>query len=119
MKTEFGVALLEHMDKQVLPKLKYILSQAIDTHRPSLVVRAILLIATIVEGLDPLPPNLEPYLIDRLHRLVRAMHGDDYASMGAYSTMVKFIHSMQLSPGKEGIYAAFAQLQRQLVLPPS
>lgn len=53
--SEFSDALLEHMDKLVVPKLKYVLAQAIDTQRPTLVLRAILLIAIVVNGIQALP----------------------------------------------------------------
>lgn len=104
------------MDKKVLPKLKYILAQAIDTQRPSLVVRAVLLIVIIVNGVRPLPESLEPFLLDRLKRLVRAMSNEDYHSMQGYSQLVSLVQSLSIPIGEEedGIWKEIFRLQSRL-----
>lgn len=113
--TDFGSALLEHLDHVVIPKLKYILAQAIDTQRPSLVVRAILLIAILVNGIRPLPDGLEPFLLDRLRRLVRAMSCEDYTSMTGYGQLVEYMQSIVIPSGCTGIWADLFRLQTRLV----
>lgn len=112
--THFGAALLEHMERQVLPKLKYVLAQAIDTQRPSLVVKAILLIAIIVNGIRPLPDGLEPFLLDRLRRLVRAMASEDYSSMHGYAQLAGYIQSLAIPPIDEGVWRELSRLQSRL-----
>lgn len=77
-----------------MPSLKYMLSQAIDTHRPSLVLRALLLIVLLVNGRRPLPDDLEPFLADRLRRLLRALQGEDYSRMPGYGRLFKTVMSI-------------------------
>ena len=112
--TYFGAALLEHMERQILPKLKYVLAQAIDTQRPSLVVKAILLISIIVNGIRPLPDGLEPFLLDRLRRLVRAMASEDYSSMQGYTQLAGYIQSLAIPPADEGVWRELSRLQSRL-----
>lgn len=77
-----------------MPSLKYALSQAIDTHRPSLVLRALLLIVLLVDGRRPLPDDLGPFLADRLRRLLRALQAEDYSRMPGYGRLVKAVMSL-------------------------
>lgn len=82
-----------------MPSLKYTLSQAIDTHRPSLVLRALLLIVLLVDGRRPLPEDLGPFLADRLRRLLRALQGEDYSRMPGYGRLVKAAMSLTRDEG--------------------
>lgn len=86
-KVPFVEALLEHMDRQVIPKLKYVLAQAIETQRPSLVIRATMLILTVVGAAKPLPSGLEPYLIDKLRRLMRAISNENYRNHNGFTAL--------------------------------
>jgi hypothetical protein len=106
---------MDHLDKQVIPKLKYILAQAIDTQRPSLVVRAIMLIVVVADGIRPLPDGLEPFLVDRLKRLVRAMSNEDYTGMTGYGQLVTLIQSLAIPTKESGIWADLSRLQARLV----
>lgn len=106
------------MEKQVLPKLKYILAQAIDTQRPSLVVRAILLIAVIVDGIRPLPEALEPFLLDRLRRLLRAVSFDDYANLNGYAALTAYMRSVSIptdDPHAGMLWRELARLRDRLL----
>lgn len=104
-KTPFVEALLEHMDRQVIPKLKYVLAQAIDTQRPSLVIRATMLILTVVGRIKPLPNGLEPYLIDRLRRLMRAISNENYKTHNGFTALQSHLDTLmrQTAFSNEGI----------------
>lgn len=112
--TEFGQALLDHTDRNVIPKLKYTLAQAIDTQRPTLVVRAIMLIAILVTGIRPLPEGLEPFLLDRLRRLVRSLSCEDYTNMTAYAQLVDYVLRLNIPANGSGIWIDLRRLQDRL-----
>ncbi|PJF19346.1 hypothetical protein PSACC_00846 [Paramicrosporidium saccamoebae] len=105
---------MDHLDKQVVPKLKYILAQAIDTQRPSLVLRAILLIAILVKGIHPLPSDLEPFLADRLKRLGRSMASEDYTHMSGYSQLVDTVRSISIPVSDNVLWRELSRLQARL-----
>jgi hypothetical protein len=111
---DFDAALMDHLDKQVVPKLKYILAQAIDTQRPSLVLRSILLIVILVNGIRPLPNDLEPFLVDRLKRLVRSMASEDYSNMSGYFQLVDTVRSVSIPVGDNALWRELSRLQARL-----
>lgn len=113
----FTSAVLEHMEREALPKLKYILAQAIDTQRPTLVLRAIQLIVTIVTALgSPLPADMDPFLLDRLRRLIRSIQPADYRNSSGYQRLVEMVNGLPRQPGAEadGLGREFARLRRLL-----
>lgn len=111
-------SLLDHMERVVMPRFKYVLSQALETHRPSLVLKALLLIALIVDGIRPLSIPLHNYLLDKMRSLLRIMEAEDYTKLSSYPTFVTYILQMNVPLGGEDdddLWAEFAHLQSMLV----
>lgn len=107
--------LLAHLEREVLPKIKYVLAQAIDTQRPTLVMRAIMLILTMSHL--PLRSSYEALLIDRLRRLNRIMVGEEYQKMSQYPQLITLLETTMKTPTNSGIYLEITRLHSRLCLP--
>lgn len=103
------------MEQRVMPTLKEMLTQAIDSQRPSLVLKALLLVALLVDGVRPLPAELEMHLAERVKLLARIMEPEDYTKLSNYPAFFEYVKQMSIPLGAEdGIWAEFAYLQNML-----
>lgn len=116
LQNDFTHSMMEYTEKHVFQWVKYDLNRAIDTQRPSLVVKAIHLVAVIANQLKELPEGWELLLADRLRHLMRAMSSHDnlYAMGSAYSEMTDYVRSLDIPSDATGIWYHLEQLQANL-----
>lgn len=118
VRTTFSQALIDDLEKRVLPKIHFILNQAVSTKRPSLVIRAILLIVRLVPILMPLKNDLEETLIERLYQFGSAIQQEDYTSLQGYHQLSQRLNSLRwpLPLPPKSIWKVLNQLKEQIWL---
>lgn len=81
---------------EVMKSVKKTINNAIETRRPTLVLRGVYILAAIVDGIRPLPRQIEPYILDRLRKLARILPTEDYIGTAGYEALSEYMRSIPL-----------------------